>query len=270
MTKKLIAIDLDGTLLRSDHSISDYSVKVLRQIQDQGHTVIIATGRPYRMAVDYYHQLGLKTPMINFNGSLTHIPGQKWDLEHKVVIDKDILLTVLDNRQTFELDFVASEYRKNFYLAYDDKTTIQPELFGVKEITDQMILEVSKITRNPNALLTQTRRSDKYLLADEIKAFLEHKVEVDSWGGPLNILEFSPKGVNKAYALNYLLKVFNRSRQDLIAFGDEHNDTEMLALAQTGYAMKNASQILLPYADEQIAFSNDEDGVAKTLENLFL
>lgn len=56
----------------------------------------------------------------------------------------------------------------------------------------------------------------------------------------------------------------------MIAFGDEHNDTEMLAFAGTGYAMKNASPVLLPYADQQLDFSNEEDGVAKKLEELFL
>src|SRR5699024_5508933 len=88
--------------------------------------------------------------------------------------------------------------------------------------------------------------------------------------GPLNILEFSPKGVNKAYALNYLLNVFNFSPEQLIAFGDEHNDTEMLAFAGVGYAMKNANDVLLPFADKQTEFSNENDGVAKELSNIFL
>ena len=56
----------------------------------------------------------------------------------------------------------------------------------------------------------------------------------------------------------------------MIAFGDEHNDTEMLAFAGTGYAMKNASQTLLPYADEQLPLTNDQDGVAHQLLKLFL
>ena len=92
----------------------------------------------------------------------------------------------------------------------------------------------------------QTRHEDKYQLADDIKKDFKEEIEVDSWGGPLNILEFSPKGINKAYALNYLLKAMRKSTDDLIAFGDEHNDTEMLELAKTGYAMKNASSVLLP------------------------
>ena len=53
-------------------------------------------------------------------------------------------------------------------------------------------------------------------------------------------------------------------------FGDEHNDTEMLAFAGKGYAMKNANPELLPYADEQISLTNDQDGVAKTPARLIL
>ena len=97
-----------------------------------------------------------------------------------------------------------------------------------------------------------------------------NEIEIDSWGGPLNILEFSPKGVNKAYALKYLLKTMNMDSDDLIAFGDEHNDTEMLSFAGTGYAMKNASDVLLPFADKQTDFTNEEDGVAKELAKIFL
>ena len=67
-----------------------------------------------------------------------------------------------------------------------------------------------------------------------------------------------------------LLKELNKSKEDLIAFGDEHNDTEMLSLAKSGYAMKNASEVLLPYADEQLDYTNEDDGVARKLEELLL
>ena len=77
MIKKMIAIDLDGTLLKSDGTLSDYTVAIIKKIQEQGHLVIITTGRPYRMALEFYKILGLKTPMINFNGSLIHIPEKK-------------------------------------------------------------------------------------------------------------------------------------------------------------------------------------------------
>ncbi|HGI4801355.1 TPA: Cof-type HAD-IIB family hydrolase [Streptococcus agalactiae] len=270
MTKKIIAVDLDGTLLHNNNTISDYTAATLRKVQAQGHKVIITTGRPYRMALAHYLRLDLKTPMINFNGALTHIPEKKWAFERSATIDKKLLLETLNLSDAIQADFIASEYRKNFYITMDNRDKINPQLFGVNEITDKMALDVTKITRNPNALLMQTRHKDKYELAKELRQHFNHELEVDSWGGPLNILEFSPKGVNKAYALKHLLKSLNFSQENLIAFGDEHNDTEMLAFAHTGYAMKNANPTLLPYADQQIQWTNEEDGVAKTLEKLLL
>ncbi len=270
MTKKMIALDLDGTLLRSDNTISDYTVNTIKKIQSQGHKVVIATGRPYRMALEYYRRLELSTPMISFNGALTHLPEKKWAWEHSVTIDKQYLLDVLDMQQSIEADFIASEYRRKFYISAKDHSCVDPQLFGVSEITKKMALDVKKITENPNGILMQTRHNDKYALADDMRKHFNYEIEIDSWGGPLNILEFSPKGVNKAYALNYLLKTLNVSQDDLIAFGDEHNDTEMLSFAGTGYAMKNASDVLLPFADKQTEFSNEEDGVAKELEKIFL
>lgn len=270
MTKKMIAIDLDGTLLHSDNTISDYTVDVIQKVQEKGHKVVIATGRPYRMAIDHYKRLKLDTPMITFNGSLTNLPGHRWDFEQSVTLDKSYLLDILKHSNFYEMDFIASEYRKNFYITMDHTDRIEPSLFGVKKITESMRLKPEKITRDPNALLMQTRSTNKIALADTIREHFRNQIEVDSWGGPLNILEVSPKGVNKAFALSYLMTVFNKTADDLIAFGDEHNDTEMLHYAKTGYAMKNASQVLLPYANEQLAYTNEEDGVARQLEALFL
>lgn len=96
------------------------------------------------------------------------------------------------------------------------------------------------------------------------------ELEINTWGGPLNILETCAKGVTKASALTYLLDHYRMDTKDLIAFGDEHNDVQMLSLAGVGYAMKNASDTLLPYADRLTAYTNDEDGVAKELQRLFL
>ena len=89
MTKKIIAIDLDGTLLRYDSTISNYTKEVISKVQAKGHQVVISTGRPYRMALDYYLQLNLKTPIITFNGALTHMPEQKWEYEHNVTLEKN-------------------------------------------------------------------------------------------------------------------------------------------------------------------------------------
>lgn len=270
MTTKIIAIDLDGTLLHNDNTISDYTVDTIQKVRQKGHQVVIATGRPFRMALDHYKRLKLDTPMITFNGSLTHLPEKKWAYEKSVTLDKRYLFDMLKSSDLYEMDFIASEYRKKVYITFEYPERIDPSLFGLHRITEKMKLYPEKITRNPNALLMQTRATDKIALASTIRDHFKNEIEVDSWGGPLNILEVSPKGVNKAFALSYLLSILNKTSDDLIAFGDEHNDTEMLHFAKKGYAMKNASHVLLPYADEQLAYTNEEDGVAKQLEKLFL
>ena len=67
MNKKLIAIDLDGTTLNTESQISKRTFDVLTRATKAGHYVTIATGRPFRMSDQFYRQLALKTPMINFN-----------------------------------------------------------------------------------------------------------------------------------------------------------------------------------------------------------
>lgn len=270
MTKKLIAIDLDGTLLRSDQTISEYSLETLKKVKSLGHTIIIATGRPYLMAKDYYQQLELDSPMITFNGALTHLPNQVWEGQLAKTIDRRLVLNLLEQADEFELDFVAAEYKDHFFLTMEQADRIDPSIFGRQELTPDLALSPESITADPLALLAQTRRSDKYQLAKEIKAYFKGQLEVDSWGGPLNILEFSPKGVHKAFALAHLIQELGIQQDDIIAFGDEHNDTEMLAFAGQGYAMKNANPILLEHADQQLPWTNDQDGVARQLEKLFL
>ena len=95
MTKKMIAVDLDGTLLNSESKLSDFTIETIKKISKKGHQVVIATGRPYRMAKDFYNQLELETPMINFNGSLTHLPGKTWKHEKCLTVDKKYLLDIV-------------------------------------------------------------------------------------------------------------------------------------------------------------------------------
>ena len=270
MTYKIIAVDLDGTLLNSESQLSELTKETIKKVVKRGHKVIITTGRPYRMAYHYYKELELDTPMINFNGSLTHIPGKKWKFEQSLTVDKSFLIDMVAREEEIEADFIAGEYRNKFYITNPNEEVANPQLFGVDAFVPENQLNPQLITKNPSAILLQTHAQDKYALADQMKDFYKHELSINTWGGPLNILECTPKGVHKAFALNYLLKVMNADRKDLIAFGDEHNDTEMLEFAGTGYAMKNASPSLLPFADQQLGLTNDQDEVAHELMRLFL
>lgn len=69
MQPHLICLDLDGTLLNDNKEISSYTKQVLNELQQRGHQIMIATGRPYRASQMYYHELNLTTPIVNFNGA---------------------------------------------------------------------------------------------------------------------------------------------------------------------------------------------------------
>ena len=177
---------------------------------------------------------------------------------------------MVQRKEEIEADFIAGEYRKKFYITAPDKEIADPRLFGVENFRPENQFNSELVTKDPNCILLQTRASDKYALAEEMNSFYKHQLNINTWGGPLNILECTPKGVHKAFALEYLLNVMNVDRKNLIAFGDEHNDQEMLSFAGKGYAMKNANPALLPFADQQLSLTNEEDGVANFLQELFL
>ena len=119
--------------------------KRLKTYKTKGHQVVIATGRPYRMAIDHYKTLGLETPLITFNGSLTNLPDQDWAYEHSVKLDKKYLISLLQRHDELEMDFLASEYRKHFYITMNHPERIQPQLFGVDKIIEAMRLEPAKL-----------------------------------------------------------------------------------------------------------------------------
>src|SRR5690625_1629015 len=81
--KHLIALDLDGTLLTDSKEISARNKQMIFSAVEAGHIVVIATGRPHRASINYYHELNIDTPMVNFNGALIHHPkDKKWGALH--------------------------------------------------------------------------------------------------------------------------------------------------------------------------------------------
>ena len=98
MDQHLIAIDLDGTTLNNRSKLTAETINTLRSAAKDGHIVSIITGRPYRIAQHIYDQIGIQTPMVNFNGALTHIPHQNWDKEYEIELTKELALDLLVHR----------------------------------------------------------------------------------------------------------------------------------------------------------------------------
>lgn len=262
--KKLIAIDLDGTTLNTNSLISPRTENVLKKAMSAGHYVSIVTGRPYRMSHHFYQQLGLTTPMVNFNGALVHIPNRQWAEEKEAKIQRDLVFDILAQKQALSLDFIAAENKETFFidsLDYFDAT------FFAAEASEKNLLTTKNLVADPTSMMVRTSKEKAQYVSDTLTSQYGEFIDVRTWGGPTAILEIVSKGIQKAKGVEQVSNFLNIQRSDIIAFGDEHNDEEMLDYAGWGVAMKNATTHIKSVANDVTEKSNDEEGLADYLEH---
>lgn len=264
MKRKLIAIDLDGTTLNSQSKISSKTKEVLNKAVAAGHVVSIVTGRPNRISENFYDELNLKSPMINFNGALGHLPHQVWDKEYQLTFDKDIAFELLAAKKQLGIKLLAAE-GKNMSLV-DQPNNIIPDFFPAQLKPDEF-LNPTNLKTDPSAMTILVDRTKLPNVVAQLEKSFGDKINVGVWGGPNPILELAPKGVNKARGLEFLSKTLNINKDDIIAFGDEHNDAEMIDYAGWGVVMQNGTDQLKSLANDITPLDNDHDGLAHYLED---
>ena len=265
MNKKLIAIDLDGTTLNQDSMITSKTKETLKKAINAGHHVSIATGRPFRMSHQFYQQLELTTPMVNFNGALVHIPNQHWDGERETLINREIAFEILSQKKQLNLDFIAAENRDTFFI--DSFDFFDEKIFASSRPGEKNLLSPKNLTTNPTSLLVRTDKRFAEAVSAELTRQFGSYVDVRTWGGPTAILEIVSKGIQKAKGVQEIANYLSIDQQDVIAFGDEHNDLE-LDYAGWGVAMANGTDQLKGIANDVTPLSNQEDGLAVYLEKL--
>lgn len=266
LNKKLIAIDLDGTTLNQDSMITSKTKETLKKAINAGHHVSIATGRPFRMSHQFYQQLELTTPMVNFNGALVHIPNQHWDGERETLINREIAFEILSQKKQLNLDFIAAENRDTFFI--DSFDFFDEKIFASSRPGERNLLSPKNLTTNPTSLLVRTDKRFAGAVSAELTRQFGSYVDVRTWGGPTAILEIVSKGIQKAKGVQEIANYLSIDQKDVIAFGDEHNDLELLDYAGWGVAMANGTDQLKGIANDVTPLSNQEDGLAVYLEKL--
>ena len=266
LNKKLIAIDLDGTTLNQDSMITSKTKETLKKAINAGHHVSIATGRPFRMSHQFYQQLELTTPMVNFNGALVHIPNQHWDGERETLINREIAFEILSQKKQLNLDFIAAENRDTFFI--DSFDFFDEKIFASSRPGEKNLLSPKNLTTNPTSLLVRTDKRFAGAVSAELTRQFGSYVDVRTWGGPTAILEIVSKGIQKEKGVQEIANYLSIDQKDVIAFGDEHNDLELLDYAGWGVAMANGTDQLKGIANDVTPLSNQEDGLAVYLEKL--
>ncbi|MCF6136809.1 Cof-type HAD-IIB family hydrolase [Alkalihalobacillus berkeleyi] len=266
MTKPyLIAIDLDGTLLKDDKTVSHYTKNILTQAMNEGHHVVISTGRPFRGSERYYHELNLSTPIINFNGAFIHHPRQSdWGIYHSP-LELDTAQNIVKTCLDFNVKNVIAEVLDDMYLHYEDEF-----------ITNSFMIEPSRMNignlhqslkHNPTSILIRPHDHQVKELRALLKAQHAEVIDHRVWAAPYNIIEVVRSGLNKAVGLKRVAETLDVPQDRIIAFGDEDNDLEMIEYAGYGIAMGNAIPELKNIANG-VTKTNEEDGIAHFLTDL--
>lgn len=264
MTYRLIATDLDGTLLRSDGTVSPRTIDALRRAEEAGLVVVIATGRPLRWVRPVADMLRHTGVAILSNGAAIYDMHTDTIMQTRP-LPRDAVLKVADAVRSAlpEVTFAIESVERGFgqepgYPTHtlDDGQRPTIATAHIEELaTDDIIkLLILHNDMGPDELLTRARD-----VAGDLAEFTHSSRH--------GLLEVSASGVTKASTLAGIAAGHDIAPDDVIAFGDMPNDLPMLAWAGTGYAMANAHPIVRA-ATEHHAPPNDDDGVAQVVEAL--
>jgi len=266
---KLVAIDLDDTLLRSDLTVSEHTVAVLRQVRDLGVAVTISTGRMFSSARPFAEQLEFDVPLITYGGALVKNAGSGEVLYNRP-LEPEVARRVIRFAR-------ERKVQVNFYLLngeddelYAELTTYWGENYGrFSRVLFNRVPDLEALLERGNPL--------KLLLIDEEPAVDRWLLELRGQLGEQahfakskpRFLEVDHPEATKGRALQELAAWLQVERSQVLAIGDSYNDIEMLEFAGLGIAVANAPPEVRRRAGHVTA-SNDKDGVAQALERFVL
>lgn len=262
---KLIATDVDGTLLTHRQELSSIVEKTVRRATDRGVPVVVATGKargPW--AKDVLPRLGPKAPGVFLQGLLV------CDGDGKVLfsreLEADVVNDVISIAKVNGLTLTAYCNDRILCEAIDEHTD---RLLFYKEPTPEPVgplnQVVGKIAIQKMIFMAEQEKLDR--LRPEIEKKFAGRASITT--AITGMLEILPHGASKGAGLKWLLEYLKISPQDVMAMGDGENDIEMLEMVGLSVAMGNAGERVKQVADVVVA-TNDNDGVAQAIEQFVL
>ncbi|NLM20243.1 MAG: HAD family phosphatase [Peptococcaceae bacterium] len=263
---KMIAIDLDNTLLDQEWKISPRNREAIHLASARGVKVILATGRMAVSARQYSQQLGLDLPIITYNGALVE-QGLSGEIVYRQVIPIPLATDLAEYLFGKKIFFQVYFKDKVFASEPNPYSRYYTQMTGVKvEVADIPKL-LAREKEGPDKILCLVERENSQIIEQEIEDKYGQDIHLTS--SQNNNLEIVKKGVNKGAALQALAAKWGFKAEEVMAIGDSPNDKEMLSYAGLGVAMANAHPEIKRIAD-YITSSNEEEGVARAIERFVL
>lgn len=268
---KMMAFDLDDTLLTSERTISDRTAGVLKKCIDRGIYIVLCSGRPEGGIFPFVERLGVKDSeygkyIVAINGCSIY-DVQKNEKVYAQNVDPEILLKV--DALAEEIGLRSEVYAPDvvYFAEATEWTLIDPDLCKIK---GEVVADYKKFLAEGQfpKMLVPGEPEKLVELQKKIKAEIGDKV--NAFTSKPYFLEVLRPGCGKGISMNWLADYVGIPRDTVMAFGDGMNDENMITLCKYGVAMQNANPLLKKCADFITDLDNDHDGVADFIEKYVL
>lgn len=280
MKFKLLACDIDGTLLTSKHTLTERTIEVIQKAKEKGVLVTLATGRDFGSAKHVAKSLGIDIPLVTNDGTYLVEPcGTKVIYESRIDRESSVQLISLlnDLKLSYIIQDEPNSYRNNRFMflkmigSFDffRFMAFRKQMGHHKTLKSKSILEgvsINKIRPFKVCVFSDDFELKKEV-AQKIKEEFRGILRVSSSG--FHGIEIVQDGFSKAKGLDVLCERYDIETSEVIAIGDGFNDLEMVDFAGLGIAMGNATDELKEKAG-YVTRTNDEDGVAYAIERFVL
>jgi len=283
---KLLTLDLDGTLLNSSGQIPDANRQAIRQAEEKGVLVTIATGRRFRDAQPVGIELGLNAPLITHNGALLKYAEN----------DETVAYSLLPRETSLEILRVGNEFGGDALISADThgKGTLFYDRISDNNIPLQRYIVWSKTLHGDEAEKALCHVDDLSNILDDtevihitfsgtcaamyemervLKSELQDTVTILATVYPrldFTLIDILPPDSSKGVGVEKLALIEGLQKNQVMAIGDNFNDIEMLEFAGTAIVMGNADPRLLERKEFYTTVSNDENGVAEAIKQFIL
>ena len=265
---KIIALDMDGTLLTSEKKISERTKNALKKAEEKGVKVVLASGRPLEGISRYLEELDLLKHddyVLSYNGGVVRNTRTK----------ECVYKSVLKGSDLKKIYKISKELNVNIHAFSVKDGLITPKISRYTEYEAEMnniqiaIRDFNDIDDNDEIIKVMMIDEAEILDPAISKLPKELYEEYNVFKSAPFFLEFTNKMVDKGLGLKELGAYLNIKQEEIIACGDAGNDVSMIKYAGLGVAMANATEDVLECAD-YITKSNDEDGIAEVVEKYIL
>lgn len=260
MEYKLLALDLDGTLLNEEHQLSPEIIRAIRELIDKGFHVTLATNRMFQSAESFAKLLNIDLPLIVYGGSLVKCPKTK---------DEFLDLRISRNIALKAIELMKDEPSTDFLFQEDEIYTSTKSIY-TDRYQSILGIELKIVPDFREVLIDRPRTLVFYVKLEEVERLTQKlKAELESVAQVVNsapyFIDVTHLEATKGKGLESLAEKLHIKRDEIIAVGDGMNDIEMIDYAGLGVAVANASKELKDRAD-YITKEEREKGVLEVVK----